>query len=146
MMKDRLEKKIPCPWCERGTVIGSEDAKGRISVVCSKCGRCFIADLETCKGERASPIGKRAASQQPSHLLTEPPGPNEPPLGRSKARTSMFFLLRLFYFVKRISIKNLLECSFKKPLIFPNKVRGERNSLGQEVEEMQMLLQNGENR
>jgi hypothetical protein len=58
----------------------------------------------------------------------------------------MFFLLRLFYFVKRISIKNLLECSFKKPLIFPNKVRGERNSLGQEVEEMQMLLQNGENR
>ena len=60
MTKTRLEKKIFCPWCERGAVIGSEDAKGRVSVVCPKCGRCFTADLGTGKGERASPIEKKA--------------------------------------------------------------------------------------
>ena len=35
-MKSKMEKKIPCPWCERGAVIGSEDAKGQVSVVCPK--------------------------------------------------------------------------------------------------------------
>ena len=56
-----LKKKIPCPWCERGAVLGSDDAKGSVSVVCSKCGRCFTVDLGTGKGERASPVPKKAA-------------------------------------------------------------------------------------
>lgn len=60
-MKNTMQKKIPCPWCERGTVMGSEDARGQVSVVCSKCGRCFTVDLSTGKGERASPIVKKAA-------------------------------------------------------------------------------------
>ena len=34
--------------------------------------------------------------------------------------------------------QKLLPGSFKKPLIFPNKVRGKRDSLGQEVESMQI--------
>jgi len=56
LIKKKLEKKIPCPWCERGAVIGSKDAKGSISVVCPKCGRCYTVDLETGKRERAAPI------------------------------------------------------------------------------------------
>ena len=60
-MKRKMEKKIPCPWCERGAVLGSEDAKGSVSVVCPKCGRCFTADLNTGRGERASPVQKKAA-------------------------------------------------------------------------------------
>lgn len=56
----KLEKKIPCPWCERGAVLGSGDAKGSISVVCPKCGRCFTADLSTGKRERASPVNRKA--------------------------------------------------------------------------------------
>ena len=47
VIKKKLEKKIPCPWCERGAVIVSDDAKGSASVVCPKCGRCYTADLGT---------------------------------------------------------------------------------------------------
>lgn len=57
-----INKRIPCPWCERGAVIGSEDAKGKISVVCPKCGRCFTADLDAGKGAKASPIEKKAVT------------------------------------------------------------------------------------
>ena len=60
-MKSKMEKKIPCPWCERGAVIGSEDAKGQVSVVCPKCRRCFTVDLGTGRGQRASPIVKKTA-------------------------------------------------------------------------------------
>ena len=60
-MKSKMEKKIPCPWCERGAVIGSEDAKGQVSVVCPKCRRCFTVDLGTGRGQRAAPIVKKAA-------------------------------------------------------------------------------------
>ena len=56
MPKSKLRKKISCPSCERGAIMGSDDAKGNISVVCPKCGRCFTVDLSTGKGERASPI------------------------------------------------------------------------------------------
>ena len=32
MPKAELKRKIPCPWCERGAVLESDDAKGSISV------------------------------------------------------------------------------------------------------------------
>ena len=62
MPKSNLKKKITCPWCERGAILGSDDAKGSISVVCPKCGRCFTADLTTGKGSRASPLNQNSGT------------------------------------------------------------------------------------
>lgn len=46
---------LKCPWCEKGETLADGRAKVTISVLCGRCTRPYIADLDTMKTERAKP-------------------------------------------------------------------------------------------
>ncbi len=56
MSNNDFSKKVPCPWCERGEVLGTSETEGFVSMVCPKCGRCFIADFTRCKGIKSKAV------------------------------------------------------------------------------------------
>ena len=57
VIKKKLEKKIPCPWCERGAVIVS-DARKEAHRSSAQVRAMLYRRLGTGKRARASPIEK----------------------------------------------------------------------------------------
>ena len=57
---------VTCPWCHHGEVLSDGRAKVTISTVCSKCGRVFLADLDTMHTERSSPQRRNGRKRRAS--------------------------------------------------------------------------------
>ena len=56
MPNSSFSKKVPCPWCEKGEVLGTLETEGAVSMACPKCGKYFIADFTRCKGIKSKAV------------------------------------------------------------------------------------------
>lgn len=63
MPDSSFSKKVICPWCERGEVLGTSETIGSVSMACPKCGRYFIADFNQCKGVKSKAVRRAAAEK-----------------------------------------------------------------------------------
>ena len=50
-----LKHHMPCPWCGKGETLSDGRSKVTISNQCPKCGRVYLADLDTLKTMRFKP-------------------------------------------------------------------------------------------
>jgi phage FluMu protein Com len=50
---NQYNRKLVCPWCNKGEVLADGKAKVTLSIMCPKCSRFFTGDLDTLKTERA---------------------------------------------------------------------------------------------
>lgn len=57
----KFDRRLICPWCQKGLTLADGKAKVSISVMCPKCRRYYIADLDTLKTEKASALKKIGA-------------------------------------------------------------------------------------
>ena len=55
--------ELQCPWCGRGEALGMQDTQGTVSLVCPKCGKCFIADFTRCKSHKSNSVRKASVSK-----------------------------------------------------------------------------------
>ena len=60
MPNSSFSKKVPCPWCEKGEVLGTIETEGAVSMACPKCGKYFIADFTQCKGIKSKAVRRTA--------------------------------------------------------------------------------------
>jgi transposase-like protein len=63
MPDSSFSKKVICPWCERGEVLGTSETKGSVSMACPKCGRYFVANFNQCIGVKSKAVRRTAADK-----------------------------------------------------------------------------------
>lgn len=54
MAKYNFNRHFPCPWCKKGEALADGKGKVTISLVCPKCERVYLVDLDTGKTERST--------------------------------------------------------------------------------------------
>lgn len=53
-MNHGFNRHLICPWCLKGEALADGKGKITISVMCPKCHKYFVADLDTGKTERSN--------------------------------------------------------------------------------------------
>lgn len=53
-MNNRFNIHMICPWCKKGEALADGRAKVTMSIQCPKCGRFYLADLDTMKTEKGN--------------------------------------------------------------------------------------------
>lgn len=49
-------RKLTCPWCHKGKLMGTSTTNGSVSAKCTKCGRYYIADFTSMITKKANAI------------------------------------------------------------------------------------------
>lgn len=47
MINIRFKYHYICPWCKKGEVLSDSRGKITLSIQCPKCGRFFVADMDS---------------------------------------------------------------------------------------------------
>ena len=58
-MPGNFTREMKCPWCGKGKTLADGRAQINLSLVCPRCGRYFIGNLDNLRTERSSAVRRQ---------------------------------------------------------------------------------------